>query len=92
MAPDGIRLAGVLEGAQTLPAKALTAAGRGHTSETNMNERRANFGYEDLIACGRGELFGPGNPQLPLPPLLMFDRIMDISEQGGANSKGVILA
>ncbi|MGO9236183.1 MAG: bifunctional 3-hydroxydecanoyl-ACP dehydratase/trans-2-decenoyl-ACP isomerase [Methylocella sp.] len=57
-----------------------------------MNERRANFGYEDLIACGRGELFGPGNPQLPLPPLLMFDRITDISEQGGANSKGVILA
>jgi 3-hydroxyacyl-[acyl-carrier protein] dehydratase / trans-2-decenoyl-[acyl-carrier protein] isomerase len=92
MAPDGIRLAGVLEGAQTSPAKALTVAGQGHTSETNMNERRANFGYEDLIACGRGELFGPGNPQLPLPPLLMFDRIMDISEQGGANSKGVILA
>src|SRR3977135_2875639 len=57
-----------------------------------MNEQRANFGYEDLIACGRGDLFGPGNPQLPLPPLLMFDRITDVSEQGGANGKGVILA
>ncbi|HEX3496715.1 MAG TPA: bifunctional 3-hydroxydecanoyl-ACP dehydratase/trans-2-decenoyl-ACP isomerase [Methylocella sp.] len=68
------------------------AAGRGGESETDMNERRANFEYEDLIACGRGELFGPGNPQLPLPPLLMFDRITDVSEQGGANGKGVILA
>src|SRR5580704_14216394 len=57
-----------------------------------MNERRADFEYEDLLACGRGELFGPGNPQLPLPPLLMFDRITDVSEQGGANGKGVILA
>ena len=91
-APDGIRLIGVLEGARTSPEKACTAAGRGHESETSMIERRANFGYEDLIACGRGELFGPGNPQLPLPPLLMFDRITDISEQGGANGKGVILA
>jgi 3-hydroxyacyl-[acyl-carrier protein] dehydratase/trans-2-decenoyl-[acyl-carrier protein] isomerase len=92
MAPDGIRLAGVLEGAKTSPEKACMAAARDHASETNMNERRANFAYEDLIACGRGELFGPGNPQLPLPPLLMFDRIMDISEQGGANGKGVVLA
>ncbi len=57
-----------------------------------MNERRANFEYEDLIACGRGELFGPGNPQLPLPPLLMFDRIADISEQGGASGKGGVVA
>src|SRR5271166_2880911 len=92
MAPNGIRLAGVLEGAQTSPAKALTAAARGHTSETNMNERRANFEYEDLIACGRGELFGPGNPQLPLPPLLMFDRIGELSETGGASGKGLIRA
>lgn len=61
-------------------------------SETSMKERRAKYGYEDLIACGRGELFGPGNPQLPLPPLLMFDQITDISDRGGANGKGVILA
>jgi len=57
-----------------------------------MTERRASFAYEDLIACGRGELFGPGNAQLPLPPLLMFDRIADISEAGGANGKGGIRA
>ncbi len=57
-----------------------------------MTERRTNFDYEDLIACGRGDLFGPGNPQLPLPPLLMFDRIAEISEVGGANGKGGIRA
>ena len=57
-----------------------------------MSERRSNFDYEDLIACGRGDLFGPGNAQLPLPPLLMFDKIATISEEGGANGKGIIRA
>ena len=40
-----------------------------------MLERRSSYEYEDLLACGRGELFGAGNAQLPLPPMLMFDRI-----------------
>ena len=40
-----------------------------------MAERRLIYEYEDLLACARGELFGPGNAQLPLPPMLMFDRI-----------------
>ena len=57
-----------------------------------MNERRSSFGYEDLLACGRGELFGAGNAQLPLPPMLMFDRITEISEAGGANGKGGVRA
>ena len=57
-----------------------------------MSERRSSFEYEDLLACGRGELFGPGNAQLPLPPMLMFDRIAEISEAGGANGKGLIRA
>ena len=48
-----------------------------------MSEKKSSFDYEDLLACGRGELFGPGNAQLPLPPMLMFDRISEISEQGG---------
>ena len=52
-----------------------------------MSERRSSFGYEDLLACGRGELFGPGNAQLPLPPMLMFDRITEISEQGGRSEE-----
>ena len=57
-----------------------------------MLERRSSYEYEDLLACGRGELFGPGNAQLPLPPMLMFDRISQVSETGGENGKGVIQA
>ena len=57
-----------------------------------MSERRSYFGYEELLACGRGELFGPGNAQLPLPPMLMFDRIAEITEAGGANGKGSVRA
>jgi 3-hydroxyacyl-[acyl-carrier protein] dehydratase/trans-2-decenoyl-[acyl-carrier protein] isomerase len=48
--------------------------------------------YDDLLACGRGELFGPGNAQLPLPPMLMFDRITHVSETGGEHGKGLITA
>jgi 3-hydroxyacyl-[acyl-carrier protein] dehydratase / trans-2-decenoyl-[acyl-carrier protein] isomerase len=57
-----------------------------------MGERRSHFDYEALLACGRGELFGAGNAQLPAPPMLMFDRITEISEDGGANGKGLIRA
>lgn len=54
--------------------------------------RASSFGYEDLLACARGDLFGEGNAQLPLPPMLMFDRITQISEDGGAFGKGEIRA
>src|SRR5712675_1651893 len=57
-----------------------------------MLDRRGGYEYEDLLACGRGELFGPGNAQLPLPPMLMFDRISDVSETGGEYGKGLIRA
>jgi 3-hydroxyacyl-[acyl-carrier protein] dehydratase / trans-2-decenoyl-[acyl-carrier protein] isomerase len=57
-----------------------------------MAERRANYEYEDLLACARGELFGPGNAQLPLPPMLMFDRIAEIAELGGEHGKGRVVA
>jgi len=57
-----------------------------------MAERQTSFGYEDLLACGRGELFGSGNAQLPLPPMLMFDRITEISETGGEFGKGMVRA
>lgn len=57
-----------------------------------MTERKSCFDYEDLLACGRGELFGPGNAQLPLPPMLMFDRISHISDEGGEFGKGQIVA
>jgi 3-hydroxyacyl-[acyl-carrier protein] dehydratase/trans-2-decenoyl-[acyl-carrier protein] isomerase len=58
----------------------------------NMAERRASYEYADILACGRGELFGPGNAQLPLPPMLMFERISHVSEAGGAHGKGQIVA
>ncbi len=55
-------------------------------------ERKNSFSYEELLDCGHGKLFGPGNAQLPLPPMLMFNRIPHISDQGGANGKGQIIA
>ena len=57
-----------------------------------MPDRRSSFEYEDLLACGRGEMFGAGNAQLPLPPMLMFDRIAKINEDGGEHGKGVVVA
>ncbi len=54
--------------------------------------RQSAFTFEELLACGRGELFGPGNAQLPLPPMLMFDRIASIAEDGGAHGKGHVVA
>src|SRR2546423_15353813 len=56
-----------------------------------MDNRRTSFEYEDLLACGRGELFNEG-PQLPLPPMLMFDRISEIAEAGGQYGKGLVRA
>ena len=53
---------------------------------------RHAFGREDLLACGHGELFGPGNARLPLPNMLMFDRIVHIDDTGGAYGKGRIEA
>ena len=53
---------------------------------------RHSFSYDELIACGKGELFGPGNALLPLPPMLMFNRITNIDEVGGKYAKGEIVA
>ena len=54
--------------------------------------QQSAYSYEELLACGRGELFGPGNAQLPLPPMLMFDRITHISDEGGQHGKGQVVA
>ena len=59
--------------------------------EDNM-EQKNNYNLEDLISCAKGEMFGEGNPQLPMPPMLMFDRITNISEDGGDNGKGMVIA
>ncbi|MEO0830722.1 MAG: bifunctional 3-hydroxydecanoyl-ACP dehydratase/trans-2-decenoyl-ACP isomerase [Pseudomonadota bacterium] len=50
------------------------------------------FDKEGLLKCARGELFGPGNPQLPEPPMLMMDRVTDISSDRGADGKGHVEA
>lgn len=54
--------------------------------------RKNSYDYDDLIACGHGELFGPGNAQLPLPPMLMLDRITSITADGGEFGKGQLIA
>ena len=54
--------------------------------------QKNNFNYDELIACGNGELFGKGNAKLPLPPMLMFDRITEIKEDAGEFKKGFIKA
>lgn len=53
---------------------------------------RTSFSYDDLIACAEGKLFGPGNAQLPMPDMLMLDRITEISADGGEHGKGHIRA
>tara|TARA_Y100000741_G_scaffold344_1_gene292 strand:+ start:150 stop:653 length:504 start_codon:yes stop_codon:yes gene_type:complete len=55
-------------------------------------EKKSVYNYDDLIKCANGELFGPGNAKLPLPPMLMFDRITEIGESGGTFKKGLLKA
>lgn len=55
-----------------------------------MNQ--SSFTREELLACSRGEMFGPGNSKLPAPNMLMMDRIIEISEDGGSAGKGFIHA
>ena len=57
-----------------------------------MTSRQSKFDYEGLISCAKGELFGLGNPQLPMPPMLMMDRVTEISDEGGENGKGHVVA
>lgn len=57
-----------------------------------MAEQKSSYTYDELLCCGRGEMFGKGNAQLPAPPMLMFDRITAISETGGDHNKGMIRA
>ena len=54
--------------------------------------QKSNYNYNDLISCGNGKLFGIGNAKLPLPPMLMFDRITEITASGGTYKKGFMKA
>ena len=57
-----------------------------------MMAAKASYDLDDLMACARGEMFGPGNAQLPSPPMLMMDRITDITADGGKHDRGYIHA
>ena len=54
--------------------------------------QKNSYNYNELISCGEGKLFGEGNAKLPLPPMLMFDRITKIKEDAGEFKKGFIQA
>ena len=54
--------------------------------------KKNSYSYDELINCGEGKLFGPGNAKLPLPPMLMFDRITEIKENNGSFNKGSLKA
>ena len=60
--------------------------------ERTMLGRNSSFDLQSLLACARGEMFGEGNAKLPLPPMLMFDRITKITADGGSEGKGEIEA
>jgi 3-hydroxyacyl-[acyl-carrier protein] dehydratase/trans-2-decenoyl-[acyl-carrier protein] isomerase len=68
------------------------SAGRHSDKAISMHVRQSSYEYEEVLASGRGEMFGAGNAQLPLPPMLMFDRISEISADGGQYGKGMIQA
>lgn len=55
-------------------------------------QQQRSYNREELLKCGRGELFGPGNAQLPLPNMLMIDRITNVDQEGGAYGNGEIVA
>lgn len=57
-----------------------------------MKKIQSSYSYDDLIVSGEQSLFGPGNAKLPLPPMLMLDRISHISDEGGLFDKGEIIA
>ena len=61
-------------------------------ANTEPENKQHSYTYDELIKCGHGELFGPGNAQLPTPNMLMFDRISRITDDTGANGKGEIKA
>jgi 3-hydroxyacyl-[acyl-carrier protein] dehydratase/trans-2-decenoyl-[acyl-carrier protein] isomerase len=54
--------------------------------------KKNNYSYQELLDCGNGKMFGEGNAKLPVPPMLMFDRIITINNDGGSFNKGLIEA
>ena len=55
-------------------------------------KKKSSYNYEELIDCANGKLFGKGNAKLPLPPMLMFDKISEINEKSGNFNQGFVRA
>lgn len=70
----------------------MTSATDAPKGENAGMTHRHSFSYDELIDCAKGKLFGPGNAQLPLPNMLMLDRITQITADGGEHGKGEIIA
>jgi 3-hydroxyacyl-[acyl-carrier protein] dehydratase/trans-2-decenoyl-[acyl-carrier protein] isomerase len=75
---------------ETIRAREITVTDLKEANSRHV--RQSSYSYEELLAAGRGEIFGIGNAQLPLPPMLMFDRISEISATGGEYGRGVMRA
>ena len=63
-----------------------------HAEKQYLFDRKSHYSHAELIECGLGKMFGDGNAQLPQPPMLMFDRIIEINETGGNYEKGELIA
>lgn len=64
-----------------------------HSTQPDSNSHgKSSYSYEELLECGHARMFGPGNAQLPLPPMLMIDKIISIKNTGGKYNKGEIIA
>jgi 3-hydroxyacyl-[acyl-carrier protein] dehydratase/trans-2-decenoyl-[acyl-carrier protein] isomerase len=75
-----------------MSSASVAPASDGPATVQGLMTRLSSFDLQALLECAHGRLFGPGNPQLPLPPMLMFHRISHISNEGGAHGKGQIVA
>lgn len=69
-----------------------TASQTLETPNTKPFMNQSRFSKDELVACGKGELFGPGNAQLPIDKMLMLDRITHVSKEGGEYGKGELIA
>jgi 3-hydroxyacyl-[acyl-carrier protein] dehydratase/trans-2-decenoyl-[acyl-carrier protein] isomerase len=57
-----------------------------------MLERKSSYTREELLQCGEDGFAGPATAQLPVPPMLMFDRVTRIAREGGAYGRGEVVA
>jgi 3-hydroxydecanoyl-[acyl-carrier-protein] dehydratase (EC 4.2.1.60) len=73
-------------------SRLFTSTAYGNCIAMNSFEPKSSYSLEELLDCGHGRMFGPGNAQLPVPNMLMLDRIKLISQTGGEYGKGEIIA